>query len=120
MSIQRTAKTSAFGVEAGHPTYRLRQARYYALGEDIGRLAAERFRRHKQPLDLLDVGCDQGIAMRYIEAHPGSEHVRYHGADLFPRGMERVYKREHWKLCQVNLEQGLPQLPSNAYDVVVC
>jgi 2-polyprenyl-3-methyl-5-hydroxy-6-metoxy-1,4-benzoquinol methylase len=119
MSIQRTAKTSAFGIEEGLPSYRLRQARYYALGQDVARLASDHHRRHRRPLDLLDVGCDQGIAMRYIEAHPGSEHVRYHGADLFPRGMQRVYKREQWRLTQVDLEQGLG-LDSNAYDVVVC
>lgn len=120
MSIQRTAKTTAFGVEAGQPTYRLRQARYQALGEDVATLAAEHYRQQRRPLDLLDVGCDTGIAMRYIEAHPGSEHVRYHGADLFPRGMDRVYKREQWRLNRLDLEQGLTGLPSNAYDVVVC
>ena len=120
MSIHRTAKTKAFGVEAGLPTYRLRQARYFALAEDIARLAADQHRRERRTLELLDVGCDQGIAMQYIEVHPGSEHVRYHGADLFPRGMHRVYKREHWKLKQVDLEQGLTGLDSNAYDVVVC
>lgn len=120
MSIQRTAKTKAFGIEEGLPTYRLRQARYHALGEDVGRLAADHHRRQRRPLELLDVGCDQGIAMRYIEAHAGSEHVRYHGADLFPRGMHRVYKRELWKLSHVDLEHGLVGLDSNAYDVVIC
>jgi SAM-dependent methyltransferase len=120
MSIHRTAKTRAFGIEEGLPTYRLRQARYYALGEDVARLAADHHRHHRRPLEVLDVGCDQGIAMQYIEVHPGSEHVRYHGADLFPRGAERVYKREQWKLSHVDLEQGLPGLDSSAYDVVVC
>lgn len=120
MSIERTARTSAFGVESGHPTYRLRQARYHALGEDLGRLAGEHHRRTGQSLHMLDVGCDQGIAMRYIEPHPGSEHVSYHGADLFPRGMERVYKQQQWKLNRVDLEQGLTGIASNRYDVVVC
>jgi len=120
MSIHRTAKTKAFGVEEGLPTYRLRQARYYALGEDVARLAADHRSRHRRPLELLDVGCDQGIAMRYIETQPGGEHVRYNGADLFPRGMHRVYKREQWTLSHVDLEQGLVGLDSNAYDVVVC
>lgn len=120
MSTHRTASTSAFGVEAGLPTYRLRQARYHALGEDVASLAADHYRRHSQPLNLLDVGCDQGIAMRYIEAHRGGEHVRYHGADLFPRGMDRVYKRDQWQLKHVDLERGLIGFDSNAYDVVVC
>lgn len=120
MSIHRTAKTSAFGVEEGLPTYRLRQARYYELAADVARLATNHHSRTGKPLDLLDVGCDQGISMRYLEAHPGHEHVRYHGADLFPGGMECVYKREQWRLDQVNLEQGMPQLASDGYDVVVC
>ena len=59
MSIHRTAQTKAFGVEKGLPTYRLRQARYHALGEDVARLAADHHRRHRRPLELLDVGCDR-------------------------------------------------------------
>jgi len=120
MSIHRTASTSAFGVEPGLPTYRLRQARYHAIGEDISRLAAEQQRRTGRPLDMLDVGCGDGISMRYIEVHPGSEHIQFHGVDLFPRGMHRIYKPDLWRLHRADLELGLHNVESNAYDVVVC
>jgi len=120
MSITRDAKTCAFGVEEGHPTYRLRQARYYAMAEDIARLATAHHAQTGRALEMLDVGCADGISRRYMEAHAGHEHVRYHGADLFPWGMAETYKHEDWQLTQVDLEQGLQCMPSNRYDVVVC
>lgn len=120
MSVHRTSKTSAFGVEEGLPTYRLRQARYFELACDVSRWALEQFEETRRPLDLLDVGCANGISMRYIEPHAGFRHVRFHGADLFPKGMDRTYKHEQWQLKQVNLEHGLTGYASNRYDVVIC
>ena len=61
------------------------------------------------------MGCDQGIAMRNIEVHPGSEHVRYHGADLFPRGMHRVYKREQWSEALTSFSSIADSLGSTTY-----
>ncbi|HEX5104673.1 MAG TPA: methyltransferase domain-containing protein [Pirellulaceae bacterium] len=120
MSNDRNAKTWAFGVEPGRLPYRLRQARYQALGEDVGRLAREHFDRTRRALELIDVGTDEGVARRYIEAQPGGERVRYHGVDLFPEGMRNVYKRHDWKLTQIDLEGGMPGIAPDRYDVVIC
>jgi 2-polyprenyl-3-methyl-5-hydroxy-6-metoxy-1,4-benzoquinol methylase len=120
MSISRAAKTSAFGVEPGYAPFRLRQARYQALGEDIATLAQEHRQMTGRPLDLLDVGCGDGLTMRYVEPHPGAADVRYHGVDRFTRGTEEVYKVEQWRLRKVDLERGMPQVDSDRYDVVVC
>lgn len=120
MSIHRTASTSAFGIEPGLPTYRLRQARYHALAEDVARLAIQQHNHSGQPLDLLDVGCGDGVSMKYIEAQPGGEHVRFHGVDLFPRGMHRIYRPDRWRLHRADVELGLDDLGEGQYDVVIC
>lgn len=120
MSNKRNFKSMAFGVEPGLPPYRLRQARYQALAEDVARHAQEHYRRTGRKLDLLDVGVGDGVAMRYLEVHPGAEHIRYHGVDIFPKGEDKVYKREKWQLKRADLEQGMPQVPSQAYDLVIC
>ena len=120
MTIDRTAKTKAFGVEQGHATYRLRQARYYELGVDCARWAEEHFVTTGSKCDLLDVGTYDGVTRRYAEVHPGAEHLRYHGVDIFPHGHELVYKHHDWKLHHIDLTAGLPGLKDQAYDLVVC
>ena len=105
MTIKMTAKTKAFGVEKGFATYRLRQARYYEIGLDVGRWASGHFQATGKPLDLIDIGTYNGLARRYIEVHPGAEHVRYHAVDLYPRGKERVYKWQDWTLHEFDLDQ---------------
>jgi SAM-dependent methyltransferase len=119
MSIAKTAKTKAFGVEQGHATYRLRQARYYEIGLDVGGWAARHFQETGEPLDLIDIGTSNGLVREYIEPHPGSEHVRYHAVDLFPRGKQAVYKWQDWTLHEIDLDQGMPTLGSNRYDLVI-
>lgn len=120
MTIDRNAKTKAFGVEDGYPTYRLRQARYYDLGLDAARFAEEHYVTSGRKLDLLDIGTYDGVTRRYVEIHPGSEHVKYHAVDIFPRGRELVYKHEDWQLHHIDLSTGLPGLKSAQYDLVVC
>jgi len=46
----------AFGIENSNLPYRLRQARYCELGQDIARWAWEHHQNLARPLDLLDVG----------------------------------------------------------------
>lgn len=111
----------AFGVEPGQRApYQLRQARYYDLGRDCASWAEQQFTKTGQKLDVLDVGTFDGVMRRYAEIHPGAEHLRYHGVDIFPHGEEFVYKHDSWQLHNINLEQGLPGLDSERYDVVVC
>jgi SAM-dependent methyltransferase len=120
MSTARTARTLAFGVEPGHAPYRLRQARYWELGHDVARFARERFQATGRRSDLLDVGVYDGVSRRYIEDHEGAEHVNFHGVDIFPHGRQFVYKHRDWALHHCDLEQGMPSLESNAYDIVLC
>ncbi|WP_254513747.1 class I SAM-dependent methyltransferase [Anatilimnocola floriformis] len=120
MSITRNAKTKAFGVEEGYPTYRLRQARYYDLGLDCSRWAEEHYVTTGRKCELLDIGTYDGVTRRYCEIHPGNEHLSYHGVDIFPKGKEFVYKSADWKLHHIDLSTGLPELKTAAYDIVVC
>lgn len=120
MSIQRQAATKAFGVEEGHPTYRLRQARYYELATDIARLAKEKESRGEGPLSVLDVGTYDGVTRKYVEAQAGDLPIEWHGVDIFPYGHEYVHKHTDWQLYHCDLEEGLTGLPSNRFDVVVC
>jgi SAM-dependent methyltransferase len=120
MTVAKTAKTKAFGVEPGYATYRLRQARYYELGVDCARWAEEHYLATGAKCDVLDVGTYDGVLRRYTEVHPGAEYIRYHGVDIFPHGREYVYKHHDWKLHHIDLSTGLPGLQDAAYDLVVC
>jgi len=120
MTNGRDYDSMAFGVEPGLPPYRLRQARYQALAEDVAQHAGQHFRRTGRKLDLLDVGVGDGVSMRYLEVNAGAEHICYHGVDLFPKGIKKVYKLELWQLQQVDLENGMPAVDSTRYDLVIC
>jgi len=98
--------------------YSLRQARYDAIGREIGRLLPD-FERRGARLRLLDVGIWDGVSMRYIEAHDSHGTVEYHGVDRQLKAT--LYKPEAWTaLHEADLLSGLPVLPSNAFDVVIC
>jgi len=115
------AKASkAYGVEPGHPPYRLRQARYPALAEDVAQFARQLHDREGRRVDLLDVGVGDGVSRRYIEIHPGSENIDFHAADRYPHGLAGVYKNQLWQHHPMDAEEGLPQLESNRYDIVIC
>jgi len=110
--------TLAFGVEPGFTPYRLQLARYPALAETVAEYVqgCDDDRR----VDLLDIGLGSGRSRRYIEIHPGSERIRYHGVDRFPRGKSFVYRQQDWQLHEACLEQGLPFLATNRFDIVLC
>lgn len=114
----RSRNGMAYGVD---PTrrefYSLRQARYDALGEDIAALAREAAARGER-LKLIDVGVDRGVTIRHLEAHPEHENVDYAVADL---RIGDVFNLERaTEIFVGDLMQGYPQIPSDAYDVVVC
>lgn len=96
MSTRTALKTKAFGVEPGFTPYSLRQARYHALADDVANYVNMQHEKLRRPLDVLDVGVHDGVSRRYIEVHPGQEHIRYHAADTFPEGSEIVYKHRDW------------------------
>lgn len=113
---------TAYGVQPDcRATYELRQSRYHALGEDVAR-EAERLRTEEglSSCRLLDVGTYDGVARRYIEAHPSADSIAYEAVDIFPNGQEFVYKHQDWKMHHQNLLQGMPDLPSDTFDIVIC
>ena len=110
----------AFGIEKGHVPYRLRQARYYELGQDIARWAWEHHQNTSKSLDLLDVGTCDGILRRYTEVHPGCEYIRYEAADIYRYGIEYVYKHAEWKHHHIDLNSGMKGIATHSFDVVVC
>lgn len=98
--------------------YSLRQARYHAIGLEVASLLPE-FERRGERLRYLDVGVWNGVSMRHIEAHDTRRTVEYHGVDLKLR--PTMYKRSSWaSLQEGDLLNGLPDVPSDAFDVVVC
>ena len=113
------APALAFGVDpTRRERYSLRQARYHAIGLEIAALLTE-FQRRGERLQLLDVGVWNGVSMRHIEAHDPHRTVEYHGVDLKLR--PTMYKRSSWaSLQEGDLLNGLPDVPSDAYDVVLC
>lgn len=117
MSGPKRYRHLTFGVQPGRARYRLRQARYFEMAEDVSRFARE---TRKSVVRLLDAGVHSGVSRRYLEARPGGEKIEYHGVDIYPRGREFVYKHEEWNLCFADLEFGLPALEDNRFDVVLC
>jgi SAM-dependent methyltransferase len=110
----------AFGVEPGYPPFSLRQSRYHALAEDVASFVNARPRSSREPITLLDVGVFDGVSRRYIEVHPGTADVRFHGVDLFPHGKSIVYKQDSWSLGKIDFEDGLTSVESDRFDVVIC
>lgn len=112
---------TAYGVEPNRRApYELRQARYMALAKDVAEEAASLYAQHGRRCSVLDVGVFNGVARRYIETHAGSQFIDYSAVDIFPRGREFVYKHQDWKLYHMNLLEGMPDLPSDCFDVVIC
>lgn len=109
----------AFGVDPQRQErYSLRQARYFALAEDIGRWIDEASRAGRT-LKFLDVGVHNGVSLRYIEQHDELGTLEYHGVDLKLR--DDVYRPEVWRsLTADDLMLGLPKIPSATFDIVIC
>ncbi len=109
----------AFGVDpTRQERYSLRQARYFAIAQDIAALIATASQRG-ETIKLLDVGVWNGVSMRYIEEHNDLGTVEFHGVDLKLR--ENLYQRDAWtSLAEGDLLGGLPFLPDNHFDVVIC
>jgi len=111
----------AFGIQEGiNIPYRLHQARCFELGSDIARWAWEHHQNTARPLELLEVGIGSGDLMKYAEAHPGSEYIRYEAVDIYPHGVESVYKHDKWKHHRIDLNNGMKEIAANSFDVVSC
>jgi 2-polyprenyl-3-methyl-5-hydroxy-6-metoxy-1,4-benzoquinol methylase len=111
----------AFGIQEGRRCpYRLPYARHFELGSDVARWAWEHHQNLTKPLDLLEVGVGAGVLMKYTEIHPGSEYVRYEAVDIYPDGIEAIYKHDQWKHHRVDLNHGMSGITANSFDVVIC
>jgi SAM-dependent methyltransferase len=109
----------AYGVDPTRTEYySLRQARYHAIGEEIGRLIPQ-FQQRSETLRLLDVGFWNGVSRRYIEVNDPHNVVEFNGADL--KLHHAIYKQDSWhSLHEGDLLAGFPFLESNQFDVVIC
>ena len=115
-----SAKTVAFGIEPGRRArYRLRLAKYYAIGEFIGQWARD-LSHHCPAPAIIDVGGDEGRVFRYIEAFLGEEKFRGTIVDLFPKGTDRVYQKERRELVRTDLNFGLPMFGPATFDIAIC
>lgn len=111
----------AFGVEPGRRSpYELRQARYQRLGEVAATEADRVARGEGRPVSLLDVGVGQGRSLRYMTPHMVDAELDLTGVDVFPCGTDEVYRSSDWRLLDRDLEEGLPDLEDDAYDIVIC
>ena len=116
-----TLTSSAFGIEPRQSPYRLRCARYYAIGETLGQWAQSRTAQGLTARPrIADVGGDEGRVYRYVEAFLGDDGFEGTLVDLFPSGMHRIYKREKRNIIQADLEKSLPMVESNSFDVIIC
>lgn len=108
----------AFGVDPHRRQfYSLRQSRYDALAQDISDWAGAAARTGKK-LAVLDVGCGSGTLLRHLEYKPHFDNMLLSATEL--RKLE-VYKRHVYQQFFIgDLLKGYPEIPSDAYDVVVC
>ncbi len=111
----------AYGVEPDRrATYELRQSRYQAIGESVAEEVRRRGASKANKLCLLDIGVYDGVSRRYIEAYPEAQAIDFEAVDIYPKGVEFVYKHEDWKHHECDLHAGLQGLPSSQYDIVIC
>lgn len=110
----------AFGVDPRRREFfSLRQARYDRLAEAVTEIAAGIAAREGRKARLLDIGPWDGVLLRHLEAHDGIRHVEYTLADLALR--DDFHGREHVAAMFFgDLQQGYPEIASDAYDIVVC
>jgi SAM-dependent methyltransferase len=107
----------AFGVDpVRRQFYSLRQSRYDALAQDVSDWAGEAPPGEK--LHLLIVGCGVGTELRHLAAKPHFDKLVISGANY---SAEECYRRDIYRDFFVgDLMGGYPEIPSNAYDIVVC
>lgn len=107
----------AFGVDPSRPQrYSLRQARYDAIAWDISAWAGAAAARGDR-LSVLDIGCSWGVLLCHLEAKPHFANITISAADIVDTA---VNKARYERFVVGDLRDGYPELPSDAYDVVVC
>lgn len=114
----RTRNGMAFGVDPTRKQfYSLRQARYDALATSINALAT-RFAAQGRRLKLIDIGVHNGTMLRHLEDRSARHYIDYSIADM---EIGPVYGLKSVDNIFVgDLTKGYPDIPSGAYDVVIC
>lgn len=108
----------AFGVDpTRRELYSLRQARYDAAAEDISQWAGAAA-LEGMPLSVLDIGAKTGTLLRHLEHRSHFDNIRLYGTDLREY---QVYNRDLYQNIFISdLMSGQVEVPSEAFDVVVC
>ncbi|MBV9551424.1 MAG: methyltransferase domain-containing protein [Alphaproteobacteria bacterium] len=107
----------AFGVDPSRPQrYSLRQARYDAIAADISNWAAAAAAEGRR-LSVLDVGCAWGVLLRHLQGKPHFDDIEISATDIVDTA---IGKERYERFVVGDLRGGYPELPSAAYDVVVC
>lgn len=108
----------AFGVdERRKERYSLRQARYDALAHDVDALAGEAAKAGRR-LELLDIGGGGGPTWKHLKARPNCSAIDLDECDLDDQFIKnRPFVRNFF---QGDFSLGYPQIPSDAYNVVIC
>ena len=100
--------------------FSLRQSRYVGLAETVQKIADEKHATASSPISLLDVGVGSGVTMRYVERLPCAGTVELHGSDLHIRETG-LHGADQWaSLYEGDITQGLPEIDSDRFDIVVC
>lgn len=109
----------AYGVEPARRRYRLRLARYDALGETAAEYARMRGATKERPLALLDAGLGSGRSFAYIAHHGAGDLYRFTGVDVKDPRRRLMFGADRWRLVRADAEAGLP-FADAAFDLVVC
>ena len=109
----------AFGIDSRRKEkYSLRQSRYYVIAKDISNLVITAENKSER-LNILDIGVASGVGRLYIDAQINNNLIDHYGADLEIR--KDIYKKESYKaLYKTDLMDGMPEVPDNSFDIVIC
>jgi SAM-dependent methyltransferase len=99
--------------------YSLRQSRYDALAQDVSQWAGAAAQAGR-PLQVLIVGCAAGNELRHLLAKPHFDNIVLSGANADDNYLARFSREPYRDIFIGDLMAGYPEIPSDAYDVVIC
>ena len=115
---QEPSKRLAFGVDPKRAErYSLRQSRYNAAAQDINAWASS-IAASGGTVALLDVGCGGGSLLRHLENEPNFGAIEVSATNFYESHTYKQHAYRDYTIC--DLTKPCPELPSDAYDIVVC